>query len=160
MSPNKPFAISDLRNVPDFSATVAQRVWEAWWQYKGHPLSFIQGPVNDNLGAGPVPSAFVAHDAGLFLGTVSLIASDLSDRPAYTPWVAALWVEEDARNRGIGSALADHAAVAAFASGFIRVYLCASTENHNFYEKTGWLTVDENVDANGLNVYARTAPET
>ncbi|MEJ7011468.1 GNAT family N-acetyltransferase [Sinorhizobium meliloti] len=34
-----------------------------------------------------------------------MIENDLDDRPQYTPWIAALWVEPDMRRRGIAAKL-------------------------------------------------------
>ena len=89
-----------------------------------------------------IPLALVAHDSGTFLGTASLIASDLDERPELTPWVAAVWVEERARGQGVGAALVDAAARAAFALGFPRAYLCARARMTRFYERLGWTLIE------------------
>lgn len=102
------FTISDLRQRPDFCDTVADRIWRAWWQPHGHPLDHVTTRLRENLTATPIPFALVAHDGDTFLGTASVIASDL-ERPLLTPWVAAVWVDEDARKRGVGAALVDRA---------------------------------------------------
>lgn len=90
-------SISDLRDRPDFSATVADRVWRAWWQPDGVPLGYIAGRVRENMEAGPLPFCLVAHDGGCFLGTASVIASHMEARPELSPWVAAVWIEPKCR---------------------------------------------------------------
>jgi hypothetical protein len=97
-----PFTISDLRQCPEFFDTVADRIWQAWWRDGGHPLDYISGRLRENTNATPIPFALVAHDGKSFLGTASVIASDLPERPQLTPWVAAGWVEDHARRRGVG----------------------------------------------------------
>jgi GNAT superfamily N-acetyltransferase len=100
-----PFTISDLRQRPAFFDSVADRIWQAWWKADGHPLDYITVRLRENLSAAPIPFALVAHDAEGFLGTASVIASDLAERPHLTPWIAAVWVEPQARRRGVGAAL-------------------------------------------------------
>src|SRR5258708_17317180 len=81
-----PFTISDLRQRPEFFDTVADRIWQAWWKDGGHPLDYISGRLRENMNATPIPFALVAHDGKSFLGTASVIASDLPERPQLTPW--------------------------------------------------------------------------
>ncbi|MGB8401802.1 GNAT family N-acetyltransferase, partial [Bradyrhizobium sp.] len=116
------FTISDLRQRPHFVDTVADRIWQAWWRADGYPLDYISGRVRENMAATPIPFALVAHDGETFLGTCSVIESDLAERPQLTPWVAAVWVEQAARRRGVGAALVDRAARDGFALGVGRIY--------------------------------------
>lgn len=145
--------ISDLREMPGFAATVADRVWRAWWEPHGVPLAVLRARLDESLGpaVARVPTSFVAHRAGTFLGTVALIASDMEERPALTPWVAALWVEAERRRLGIGAALVARAAEAAFAAGHERVHLCASAANAPYYLKLGWTRIEADVD--GLDIF-------
>ena len=147
------FAVVDLRRRPDLAATVADRVWQAWWKPKGRPLSVVDDLVAENLGIGPIPSALVAHRGGEFLGTASVIACDLDTRPRYTPWIAAVWVEPSQRRRGVGGALVRAAADLVHALGRDRAYLCAMPENHAFYVRQGWQIVEDHVTADGLAVF-------
>src|ERR1700694_1519268 len=119
------FTISDLRRRPEFFDTVAMRIGRAWWEPNGTPLDHITGLLRENMNASPIPFALVAHDGEAFLGTVSVIASDLKERPQLTPWVAAVLVEPEARGRGIGGALVDRATKDCFGLGVSRAYLCA-----------------------------------
>jgi GNAT superfamily N-acetyltransferase len=150
--------ISDLRRRPEFFDLVADRIWQAWWKPHGHPLAYISGRLAENMTAKTLPLALVAHDGNRFLGTASVIASDLAERPQFTPWVAAVWVEPDARRHGVGAILVDRAAEAALSLGFSPVYLCARRARANFYQRLGWNRIEENVGPFALDVYARSAP--
>jgi hypothetical protein len=77
--------ISDLRRRPEFFDLVADRIWQAWWKSHGHPLGYISGRLAENMTARTLPLALVAHDGDRFLGTASVIASDLDERPQFTP---------------------------------------------------------------------------
>jgi predicted N-acetyltransferase YhbS len=113
-------------------------------------LELLTGLVGESLGAGPIPTALVAHDGGRFLGTVSLIACDEETRPQYTPWIAALWVEPEHRRRGIGASLVDKASDLAFDAGAQRVHLLTRERRRPFYEGMGWLVLEANAPEPGL----------
>ncbi|MEJ1936694.1 GNAT family N-acetyltransferase, partial [Nostoc sp. NIES-2111] len=115
--------VTDLRDRPEFAPVVADRVWRAWWKPKGYPLSFIEGMVSQNLGNSPIPLALVAHNGTAFLGTASVIESDLDLRPQFTPWIAALWVDPSHRENGVGSALVRTGVEAARSRGATNVYV-------------------------------------
>ena len=131
--------VSDLRQRPEFFDTVADRVWRASWKENGYPLAYISGRLGENINAEPLPIALVAHDGEKFLGTASVIASDLDERPQLTPWAAAVWVEPHARSRGVGGALVGRAARDCFALGIARADLPARPALTGFYERLAGL---------------------
>lgn len=146
------YDLSDLNDRPDFSADVADRVWRAWWAEKGIALDYIAGLVRENLNENGFPFAIVAHDGNVFLGTASVIVSDMEERPNYTPWVAAVWVDPQHRGKGVGGAMVGQAAAQAFKQGFETVYLCALPEKSGFYEKLGWRSLEQDVGEDKLSV--------
>ena len=152
------FTISDLREQPDFVNAVADRIWQAWWAPRGVPLSYIRGRLNENLNADAIPFALVAHNGPVFLGTSSVIPSDLEDLPEYTPWVAAVWVDPEHRDHQIGRALVARAVDDVFALGIPRAYLCAPPHRRNFYLRGGWHPIRENVGRRGVTVFMRERP--
>ncbi len=147
----KSYTISDLKARPEFLGDAADRVWNAWWRQDGHELDFIKGLFEENLTAETTPVALIAHDGAEFLGTASLIDSDMEARPQYTPWVAALWVDEKQRSFGIGSALIKAAIEKAREQGFPEVYLCAEADKHDYYAARDWVLIEESID--DLNIY-------
>lgn len=147
--------ISDLRDRPGFADTVAERVWRAFWEKDGHPLSLLTRLVQESFGSGPIPTALVAHRDDTFIGTVSVIACDEDTRPEYTPWVAALWVEPEHRRRGVGSALVDTAAGFAFGAGAGRVYLLSRPHRCAYYEALGWSVLETTSPADGMFILTR-----
>ena len=150
--------ISDLRQRPEFFDDVADRIWSAWWKKRDFPLEYISGRLRENLNAEPIPFALVAHDESAFLGTASVIASDMDELPQLTPWVAAVWVDPDYRQHRIGRALVARAAHDAFALGIERAYLCALEARRDFYLRQGWLPIMEKVGAHGMTVFSMDRP--
>ncbi len=137
--------ISNLSDRPEFFDSVADRIWRAWWQPYGVPLAYITARVTEGLASGAMPRAFVADVGGVFAGTASVIASDLDERPQYTPWVAAVWIEPAFRSRRIGRELIAHAARYALGLGVPKVYLTARPPRRSLYEELGWQVVEEGV---------------
>jgi GNAT superfamily N-acetyltransferase len=150
------FTISDLRQRPEFFEVVADRIWRGWWEWRDFPLSYISGRLQENMNAESIPFALVAHEDETFLGTASVIASDLEDLPQYTPWVAAVWVDRKYRKRRVGRALVARAVNEVFALGIDRTYLCAPEQRRNFYLRQGWLPIMENVGDRGVTVFGKT----
>jgi GNAT superfamily N-acetyltransferase len=147
--------VSDLRDRPEFQQILADRIWRAWWQARGTPLALITSRVAENLGPGPIPSAFVAHDGDRFVGTASAIAADMAERPQHTPWVAAVWVEPEARGVGLGARLVAHTAEAIFRAGFRRAYLSAAPHRRSFYDGLGWAALEEAIGEERLTLFIR-----
>ncbi len=152
-----PTTISDLRRFPEFFDTVADRVWQAWWKPKGYPLEYISAQLRENTSDSNLPFALVAHERTKFLGTASAIVSDLAERPNLSPWVAAVWVEPQARRQGLGATLVGRTAEHCFALGFSRVYLCARPQLSSFYRRLGWIEIETGVGPQALIVFARDA---
>jgi len=149
------FTISDLRQRPVFFDVVAERIWSGWWQRRGVPLDYIRGRLEENMNAAAIPFALVAHEGATFLGTSSVIASDLEKLPQLTPWVAAVWVEAEYRKRQVGRALVARAVDDVFALGITGAYLCALPARRDFYLRQGFVPIMENVGDRGVTVFVR-----
>ncbi len=149
------FSISDLRQVPEFFDTVADRIWQAWWKRHGVAEAYIVQRLRENMRGSDLPIALVAHRGTAFLGTASLLDSDLDERPQYTPWVAAVWTEPDARGQGIAPALIEHACTEAFARNHEKVYLCAAPPRRAYYLQLGWHPIEDDVGPLKLTVFVR-----
>lgn len=150
--------VSDLRERPDFLELVADRLWHAWWHDSAYDLPAFRKRVALGLGAGPVPSVFVAHEGDTFLGTASVIEDDLDIRPQYQPWIAGVWVEEAARSRGLGRILVDRATRAIFRAGFPRAYLYAGDHRASFYTGLGWQVLERAVGEEQVTVFVMENP--
>lgn len=143
--------ISDLRDAAGLAETVADRGWHAWWQDSGVSLAeYGAGIAKLTTGAG-IPLGLVAQEDGRYLGSVLLIENDLASRPGLGPWIAALWVEPEARRRGIAAALIDAARARAAALGHARCHLCAAGANAPYYLARGFRRIERDVE--GLDVF-------
>jgi GNAT superfamily N-acetyltransferase len=137
--------IGDLSDMPHLLEPVAQAVWTAFWQDSGRPLSWLRERAREALSREPVPFCLVAHRNGRLIGTASVIASDLAERPDLTPWLAAVLVNPAHRRKGIGAALVTAATERAFATGAARLHLYAARHRRAFYRRLGWSVLEEGV---------------
>jgi len=149
--PEPVFEVCDLREHQQFCDAVADRAWKAWWRDRGYPLDLIAGLVQSNLAGRPVPFCVVAHRGDVFLGTASLIAADLEERPDLTPWVAGVWVDAEYRRQGVGGALVRKALELAGQRGNPSPDLCAANAKRSFYKGLGWALIEENVGPDALD---------
>jgi GNAT superfamily N-acetyltransferase len=146
------FHISDFREQQHFGSTIANRVWNAWWKNVGLPVEDVERHMVEMADDHPLPMAVVAHNDHGYLGSAFLIRSDIEERPQYSPWIAAVWVEAFARKRGVGRALIAEAAKIAGSLGYRVVYICCRPELEEFYSGIGWEIIEQNVGAKRLSV--------
>jgi len=150
-----PVQISDIARYPDFGPTVADRVWSAWWRPKGYSLDIIMVWMRAHFAGAPLPFCLVAHEGETFIGTASLVASDMQECLDLSPWVAAVWVDPDHRNRGVGTALIREAVDRARQRGFERVHLGADADRRRFLEGIGWELMGRGIGVRKLDVFRR-----
>lgn len=148
------FAISNLRERPEFFPTVADRVWDFTWKSKGVSLERVSAGLRELISHETFPFVIVAHDGERYLGSALGIASDMDERPEYTPWVAAVWVEPEYRGQNVGRSLVSCAA-GSLLQAFQRAYLCARAARHDFYERQGWVSIERDVGERQLTVFIK-----
>ena len=102
-----------------------------------------------------MPFALVAEIDGRPCGNALVIDNDESAKPDLTPWLAALWVDEAVRGRGIAGALLDEAARRCADLGVPRLYLNSRPALQDFYTARGWWILERGMGAHGVTVYDR-----
>lgn len=148
--------IDDVRQCPELAETAIDRIWRAWWKDTSFAVEQIRDPVEAMLRSpDALPCCLIAHVDSEFLGTVSVIASDVEARPELSPWVAALWVEPSHRRSGIATALLEAAVSRAFAQGFDRIFLHSAEQRRPFYEARGWQLFEGGVPEPDMHIFAR-----
>jgi GNAT superfamily N-acetyltransferase len=147
--------IVDLRDARRFADVVADRIWSAWWAPSVAALEDVKVALGECLAPDDMPFTLVAVEGERFLGTASGIVSDLAARPQFSPWIAALWVEPEARGRVLGAALMETARARLFQLGNTDVFLCARPTLRGYYERHGWRRIEEAVGPDVLDVWKR-----
>ncbi|MEI3854984.1 MULTISPECIES: GNAT family N-acetyltransferase [unclassified Ensifer] len=143
--------VSNLQTCPEWADTIASRAWNAWWTDSGVSLAEYRAHLDPMIEGEDIPLALVAHKEGKYLGSVLLIENDLDDRPQYSPWIAALWVEPEVRRNGIAAKLMEVARNEATKRGYGLCYLCATPDNSPYYLARGFEQIES--DVSGLNIF-------
>ncbi len=144
----------DLRDRPQHMDGVAERIWAAFWRHKGTPLARIREGLEDFLKPdNRIPFALVAESDGRICANALVIENDEPTRPDLTPWLAALWVDEPFRGRGIAAGLLEQAVRRCKALGVERLHLVSRPALRGFYVKLGWQVLEEEVGVHRLTLY-------
>jgi predicted N-acetyltransferase YhbS len=151
------FSISNLRDRPEFFPAVADRVWDFTWKAKGVPLADVSAGLTELISKETFPFVIVAHDGERYVGSTLAIVSDMDERPEYTPWVAAVWVDPEYRGQNVGRSLVSHAAGSLLRT-FPKIYLCAVAARHDFYAQQGWVPIERNVGEKQLTIFSKQNP--
>lgn len=97
-----------------------------------------------------IPCTLVAVENDICLGTVSLFENDLKERSDLTPWLGALYIKEEYRNRGIAKELISEISLIAKSLGYDRIYL-RSEHTSEYYRKLGWQSIYKTIDEYDLS---------
>nr|WP_154929391.1 GNAT family N-acetyltransferase [Pantoea agglomerans] len=128
-----------LSDAPHFADQVTDWQWRAFGEASSR--AFFASVVNSSLTGAEFPVTFVAVEAGRAIGTVGFWRCDLISRQDLFPWLAALYVDELARGRGVSEALQQHVIGYAKARGFPRLWLWSAFRG--YYERFGWQAAGE-----------------
>lgn len=91
---------------------------------------------------GRIPETFVAIEDGAPVGTASLVLHDLEALKDLSPWLAAVYVAPEFRNRGIGSTLVGAVMDEAKILGVQDLYLF-TPDRMRFYGRLGWKVLEQ-----------------
>lgn len=130
-----------LADAPQHVPVVARWHWQEWGAADpaGSLAAWTDGLRARSL-RDRVPMSWVALVAGVPVGSVALVASDMSTHPELTPWLSGLLVLPGYRRHGLGSALTAHCEAAA-ATLCVRGMYLYTDEAAGFYAKRGWSSI-------------------
>jgi GNAT superfamily N-acetyltransferase len=97
--------------------------------------------VRESVTARPMPRTFILLANGEPVGTASLVAHGLEERPDLTPWLAGVFVEPHARGRGHAGPLISAVEQAARTASILTLWLYTNTAER-IYARAGWQTVE------------------
>lgn len=134
--------IVNLSERPEFQETVTDWLWKAFGSENSR--AFFESVVLSSLRGADLPQTFIALEGETLAGTVGLWRCDLISRQDLTPWLAALYVDEGFRSRGLGQELQSFLLEHSRRSGFSELYLYA--EFTGYYERFGWKYIGDALD--------------
>ncbi|MEB5922134.1 GNAT family N-acetyltransferase [Franconibacter daqui] len=126
--------IQPLYDAPQHAEQVTDWLWQAFGPTQ--PRDFFASIVNHSQKPGALPLTFIATEGVKLLGTVGLWRCDLISRQDLFPWLAALYIDESQRGKGLGGMLQETVTGFARSLGFTELYLYSACKN--YYERSGW----------------------
>lgn len=126
---------------PDLVPLVARWLWEGFKQGADPSYEPTLDAVRRSVTAKIMPRTFILLADGEAVGTASLVAHDLVERPDLTPWLAGVFVEPKARGRGLVAHLIAAVENAARQNAVSALWLFTRTAEQ-VYVRAGWRTVD------------------
>ena len=88
-----------------------------------------------------IPETFVALEDDRLVGTASIVRHDMSTCLELSPWLSAVYVPPEDRNRGIGSKLVRRSMQEAEMLGVKRLHLF-TPDKMKFYTRLGWKVIE------------------
>ncbi len=131
--------IDYLENHPGHAATLAGWHHAEWKDlYADWTLSVATAELRDHATRKTLPTTLVLLDGEELLGSVSVVMEDAPELQSHgSPWLASLYVVENARGQGLGQALVEAAVELAALNDVPKLHLF-TPEHEAFYADLGW----------------------
>ena len=128
--------IQHLFKYPEYVPRVAQWIHNEWWREKpGHTVKTMANRLLEADNPTKIPLSLLAMANRQPAGTVNLVENDNDALPHLYPWLAALLVLPEYRNRGLGTKLVKALISDAQRLGISELYL--GTDIPHFYKRLG-----------------------
>lgn len=137
--------IHHLPERPEYITTVANWIYNAFIDPERMTLQEVIDHCSNRY-TDQLPIALIALDENNECqGTISLFDNDLGTREDLTPWLAALYVNEEYRGKSLAKFLIQEIIKKAKDFNYSQIYL-RTEEAARYYLKNGWTLLEETVD--------------
>jgi len=124
-----------------------------WYLNRNVPFQLVLHEYRRRAAIDTLPCSFVAFWGELPVGMVSIKETDMMKRQELSPWLSALYVSPDYRERGVGTELIRAVLNRCSNKGFKRVFLFIDSRHmemlESYYRNRGWIFLDEETDSDG-----------
>jgi GNAT superfamily N-acetyltransferase len=134
-------SVTTIAERPDLVPVVAGWLWAEFWRNDGLTPEMARQRVEEFAQAETSPRIFVVLEEEKPVGSASLVAQDLDERPDLTPWLAAVYVKPEARGRGHAARLVAAVEKECRATSIDVLWLYTRTAER-IYARIGWKTVE------------------
>jgi len=137
--------IKQLSECPEHLDTVGRWIYDQWWRTPDNSPEVVLSLLRTHTEKDTVPLTIVALEEDTPVGSCCIIDNDCVHRPQYTPWVAAVFVKEKLRCRGIASHILQEASRVAKRGNLNGLYIDCHIKTARVYEKNGWNVLERDV---------------
>lgn len=135
------------------SPICAYWAFATWYTRRSIPFSAVMNEYRKRSDMESYPYTFIAIWGELPVGMVSVKESDLSRREELSPWLSALYVAPEYREKGVGEKLIQAVIDDCQSKGVKKVFLFLDSRNltrlERYYKKRGWVYYDDERDSDG-----------
>lgn len=137
--------VKQFSECPECLVPVGNWIYEQWWSRRYNTSEVVFSWLRKHTQKDVVPFTVVAFADGIPVGSCCVIENDCVHRKQYAPWVAAVYVKPEVRNRGIASAMLQEAANIAARINVAGLYIDCQAATAPVYEKNGWKVYEREV---------------
>lgn len=131
----------NLALVPQYFDNVFESLYKEWGE--NNP-NYWRSWIKSSIKSTGIPSTYIVLAEEQYVGTFSFWNCDLQSRQDLSPWVGGIVVEPSFRGQGIGLFIQKQVKMILKKEGIKQAFLY--TKMTNFYEKTGWVFVEDTYD--------------
>ena len=138
-------SIAYLADYPQYLPNVAGWDFNEWGHHS--PTKTVQdyeAAFRSLLNRDTIPLTVIGLWDGIPAGMSSIFVQDMDIHPELTPWLAAVYVSADYRDKGIGSKLVGAIEEIAARLRIARLHLWTPDKEH-FYSRLGWSVLERPV---------------
>lgn len=137
-------SIESLTSDSPWRAQIAAEQFALWGPLTGYnSASAYETFLERAAASASLPRVLVARLDETLLGSVNLLAQEMTIRPQLTPWLGQLFVSQDQRAKGVGARLLDAASAYVGSLGYRQLFLFTSGTLPDYYRKRGWAEVEQ-----------------
>ena len=130
--------LKQLSECPERLETVGLWIYNEWWSKRCDSPEIVLSQLHTHKKLDAVPYSVVALAEREPVGSCCVIENDCIHRPQYAPWVAAVYVRPEFRDRGVASMILPEAASVAARAGVKCLFIDCLAATAPAYEKNGW----------------------
>ena len=124
-----------------------------WYLARNIPFNLVLNDYKKRARIDCPPISFIAFWGELPVGMISLKKTDMANREDLTPWLSALYVVPEYREKGIGTQLINTVLDTGLKIKYQRIFLFIDSRYmdmlEKFYARRGWIFLDEETDSDG-----------
>jgi GNAT superfamily N-acetyltransferase len=136
-----PTSVVSAIDRPDLVEVTVRWRWEEWLRGKEPFEDALERAQRATAMRLKIPQTFVLLVDNEPMGTASITAHDLEERPDLTPWLAGVFVVPDARGRGYAALLVAAVEEEARKAAISALWLYTNRAER-IYARAGWQTVE------------------